>query len=134
MSGDIRNLGPSGQAVFQNAERLKSAKLINDAQFRELTNDRVGPQDITIANQALDKIKSDTPDTMNLMFSIPKMNNQILDLQRQQQGAALQKELKAAGQSIVDRVNSGLGEIGSFLGNFFNSIPSRDSIVRNIRA
>jgi hypothetical protein len=125
MSGDIRSLGQTGQAVFQNAERLKGAKLIDDAQFKELTNDRVGPQDIAIANQALDKIKADTPDAMNLMYSIPKMNNQILDLQRQQQGAELQSELKAAGKSIMDRV-------GSFIGNFFNNLPTTDQIIRNI--
>ena len=84
---DIRDLGGPGRAAFDTAQKLQRANLIDDAQFRELTNDNVGPQDIQIANQALDKIQASTPDAMNLLRSIPGLNNNILDLQRQ----ALQK-------------------------------------------
>lgn len=130
MSGDIRSLGKSGQAVFNNAQKLQKAGLINDAQFRELTNKNVGPQDVSIANQALDKIKADTPDAMNLMFSIPKMNNQILDLQKNQLGS----DAKAAGTSIFDKLKDVGNSIGSFLGNFFSSIPDQKTIIQNIKA
>src|SRR5687768_11028962 len=80
---DVSSLGPSGKVISDTANRLKSANLIDEAQFRELTNTNVGPQDIAIANGALDKIQANTPDAMNLMFSIPKMNNAVLDIQRQ---------------------------------------------------
>lgn len=92
---DIRDLGRSGQAVFDTAQKLQKANLIDDAQFKELTNGNVGPQDVAIANQALDKVKPSTPGGMGLLFEIPRMNNNILDLQKQ----ALQKTVSQVGQA-----------------------------------
>ena len=80
---DIRNLGGPGQAVFDTAQRLQKSGLIDDAQFKELTNDKVGPQDVAIGNQALDRLQSNTPDAMKLLTAIPRMNNDIITLQRQ---------------------------------------------------
>lgn len=55
---DIRDLGRPGKAVFETAQKLHNAKLIDDGQLRELTNDKVGPQDIAISDQALSRLQA----------------------------------------------------------------------------
>ena len=80
---DIRSLGSTGQAVFDTATRIKEAGLIDDTKFKELTNTNVGRQDLAIGNEALNALQADTPDAKKLVFAIPKMNNDIMTLQRQ---------------------------------------------------
>lgn len=80
---DIRSLGSTGQAVFDTASRVKEAGLIDDAKFKELTNTNVGRQDVAIGNEALNALQANTPDAKKLLFAIPKMNNDIMTLQRQ---------------------------------------------------
>jgi hypothetical protein len=87
---DVRNLGGPGQAVFDTAQRLQKSGLIDEAQFKELTNDKVGPQDVAIGNEALNRLQANTPDAMKLLTAIPKMNNDIITMQRQ----ALQKTME----------------------------------------
>ena len=131
---DVRDLGASGKTVFDTAQRLQKAGLIDDAQLKELTNDKVGPQDVAIANKALDKIQANTPDAMNLMMSIPKMNNAIIDIQRAQlaehraQAAGAQSSpapKNASGDDVVGAIGKGLGaDVQKFIGNFMGFIQS----------
>jgi hypothetical protein len=92
---DIRSLGSTGQAVFDTASRIKEAGLIDDAKFKELTNTNVGRQDVAIGNDALNALQANTPDAKKLAFAIPRMNNDIMTLQRQALGQS-QQELRNA--------------------------------------
>ncbi len=83
----IRDLGAAGVAVAENAERLRRAGAINDAQFAELTNGDVGPQDQKIGRAAIDALKVDSKDPvsgadgMELLRSVGTMNTRLLELQ-----------------------------------------------------
>jgi hypothetical protein len=147
---DVRDLGASGKTVFDTAQRLQKAGLIDDAQFKELTNSNVGPQDVAIANKALDKIQSSTPDAFSLMGAIPKMNNAILDIQKQQldqhraQASASQStaapapknasgdDIVAASRQLSDGVNNFMNGFLKMLGIDPASIPSVQEVSRNM--
>lgn len=143
---DIRDLGASGKAVFDTAQKLQKANLIDDAQFKELTNDKVGPQDIAISNKALDALKATTPDAMNIMMKdIPGLNKNILGLQTQalqktraelaelQSGAAAKKEVpKAADPSAAGE----RPDLGTSIRNFLDALDGAlkgKSAILNIR-
>ena len=54
--GDMKDINATRQAtVVQAGERLKEAGAINEAQLAELKNDNVGPQDMAIGVQAMNK-------------------------------------------------------------------------------
>lgn len=129
---DIRSLGSTGQAVFDTATRIKDAGLIDDAKFKELTNTNVGRQDVAIGNEALNALQANTPDARKLLFAIPKMNNDIITLQRE----ALQKKTveppKAENRTGGDAAQtSGKDVMRQFL-DLITSFSARDAI-RNIQ-
>ena len=107
---DIRDLGGPGRAVFDTAQKLQKANLIDDAQFKELTNNKVGPQDLAISNKVLDKLQANTPDAMTLLTKdLPGLNKNILKLQMealQKTRAELAEAQSAAKQQAVPKADS----------------------------
>ncbi len=139
---DIRELGGSGRAVFETAQRLQGAGLIDDAQFKELTNGNVGPQDVKIANTALEKLKADTPDAMGILRAIPKLNNDILGLQARGLGKTLTGGAPSESaptakpgerpRSFLDSIGAALGEGLQKLQPLLDGSYAREA-VRNLK-
>jgi hypothetical protein len=91
VSTGIRSKGSAGDAIAATADRLKQAGVVTAAEHAELTNEKIGPQDVAIGHRALGRVQADTPEAMQLLLAIPKMNNDFLGLQTAAVNEALSK-------------------------------------------
>ncbi len=123
---DVRDLGRAGQTTFTRAEELKGAKLINEAEFKELTNDKVGPQDLAIADRAFATLDKTRPDNaVALGRGILSMKSDILKMQ----GGGLLDDARKLGGALLDKAAGFASDVWKAL----STTDTRD-LIRNIKA
>ena len=125
---DIRSLGPRGEAIFKTAESLKEKQLVSDAQFKELTNAQIKPEDLKIADEALNKTQA--KHGVQTLFDIGSMQNDFNRLKLDE----VKKNVEAAQAQRGGNAQQPAQHEGplGFIMNFLDSLPSSKDIIQRI--
>lgn len=100
---NVRELGRHGTAVGGIADELRNAGLVTAEEHRELTNGTLGPQDVRIGGEAINRVQASTPNGIQLMTDALRLQNEVNSYQTEQLGrdADLLREAVTGGSASM---------------------------------